>query len=130
MQRRRRNPRLGYSMLEVITAFAILALSLSALIPGLANLTGQAGGARLTWAATEFARSMIEPIGISIPLRPGVREGRVADRWNWRIEIKPYRAPDVPIGAELYRIAIEVTGRDSNERIAWLRTIRQAGARR
>ena len=124
----KRNGQSGYTLLEVVVAFAILTLSLSAMIPSLANLTGQSGSARETWAATEFARSLIEPIGIAEPLRPGVRTGRVERRWDWRIEIAPYNDDGGPVGAGLYSIVVEVTA--GNRELTRLQTIRAAGSNR
>ena len=129
-RRKPRDRRHGYTLLEVIVAFVILVLSLSALIPNLASLTGQSGASREVWAATAFARSMIEPIGIAEPLRPGVREGRVAGRWTWRIEIEPYSDEIVPIGAGLYSIVMEVRDRARDRSLTVLRTVRDAGAGR
>ena len=125
---RDRDQQRGYTLLEVVVAFAILTLSLSTLIPGLATLTGQSGTARETLAATEFARSLIEPIGIAEPLRPGVREGRVGDAWRWRIGIEPYRDEGGPVGAGLYSIVVEVTA--GGRELTRLQTIRAAGDNR
>lgn len=87
----------GYTLIEVIVAFAVLALALTLL---LGTLSG--AGRQVRWAddagrAALHAQSLIDQLGIGEPLAPGEREGDFEDgRFHWRLQVSPWRDPAQP----------------------------------
>jgi len=136
-----RHAQQGYSLVEVLVAFVILAMSLTVLFrifsSGLRNVDVSADYSRAVLVAEE---RMTAP-GRGDDLRPGVSSGVVADRYHWTRNISDYRVeaydPMRDSGVAAFRIEVEVlweSGR--NERRVALSTIRLArptgrmGARR
>lgn len=125
-----RQDRAGSSLLEVIVAFALLAIALGTLLPAMSGLLSRSAIAERTWAATAFARSKLEEIGIAIPLREGVVRGTYREDWHWTATITPYARSGVPIGAGLYEVTLEVRGDGNSDPLARLVTVRQRAPER
>ncbi len=85
---RGRSSSAGFSLLEVLVAFAILAVALGVLFQVFA--TGLRGGklAGDYSEATYWAEWVLA--GTEAPLQPGEAAGRIDDRYDWRRVIKPY----------------------------------------
>ena len=81
----------GFTLLEVLVAFAILAVAMTALLQGFGQgLTA----ARRTDAASEAlaeARTMLDRVGTETALTPGVTQGSAAGL-EWRLEIAPRKS--------------------------------------
>lgn len=79
----------GFTLVEVLVAFAILALSFAALMQafsgGLRLLS--ASGARTE--ALRLAESRLSEAGRSAPLAPGTASGEEG-RYRWRLDVTPY----------------------------------------
>jgi len=76
----------GYSLIEVIVAFAILA---GALLTGLEVFRGGLENlqrAERQLGAAQFARAEFIKLSLEPELQPGVRQG-TADAWQWRAEV-------------------------------------------
>ena len=87
-----RGSKRGFTLLEIIVAFAVLGLALSLLLGTLS------GGARqVRWAADSgraalHAQSLLAEFG-ELP-RPGAREGELEDgRYRWRLDVEPWTDP-------------------------------------
>jgi len=86
---RRRGQQRGFTLIEILIAFAILAVALAALFQAFS------GGLRATTAterrnaAVMLARSLLERVGADIPLAPGELAGVSEDGQRWRIAIAP-----------------------------------------
>ncbi|QCU72724.1 general secretion pathway protein GspI [Luteimonas yindakuii] len=88
----------GYTLLEVLVAFAVLALALTLLLGTLS------GGARqVRWSADAgraalHAQSLLADVGVGAPLQPGRREGVFEDgRYRWSLEVAPWVEADRPL---------------------------------
>lgn len=99
--RRRRAP--GFTLIEIILAFAIFALAAGALFQSFSTgLRATEVGDR-QGAAVLAARSLLDRVGIDIPLAAGEKSGRTDDGMAWRIAIgpaailDPQRAADSPV---------------------------------
>jgi general secretion pathway protein I len=82
-------------LLEVVVAFAILALSLGLLIQIFSralNTTAQSG--TYSRAAT-LAEARLNSAGIDFPLEPGSYSGEPEDGLSWEVSIEPYELRDV-----------------------------------
>jgi len=82
----------GYSLIEIIVAFAILALGLTLLLGTLSGATRQVRQAGDAGRAALHAQSLLDEFGE----RPavGAREGELdAGRYRWRLEVAPWQDP-------------------------------------
>lgn len=84
----------GFTLIEVIIAFALLALALTLL---LGTLSGSAREVR--WSADAgraalHAQSLLDQTGVGESLQPGTRDGEFEDgRYRWNLRIEPYADP-------------------------------------
>ena len=85
----------GFSLLEVLVAFAILSVSLGVLLQVFATGLRNAGVADDYTQATLYAESILAAYGREGPLSEGVREGSINDRFSWRGTVSAY-AEDMP----------------------------------
>lgn len=105
----------GYTLIEVIVAFAVLGLALMLLLGTLSNGTRQVRWAADAGRAALHARSLLDGIGIDIPVVPGRSTGGFEDgRYRWTLEIAPFVDPALPPGLndpaaqQLFEIALDV----------------------
>lgn len=93
----RRGAQCGYSLIEVIVAFALLALALTLLLGTLSGATRQLRWSDDAGRAALHARSLLASAGIEAPLRPGVRSGELEDgRYRWSLRVEPWEDPALP----------------------------------
>ena len=82
------NRRSGYTLLEVLIAFAIMASVLAVILPGQSQLLRQSSGAEATFLATDYAQSRMDRLAVSDVLTPGVQTEVYRD-WRVAIETRP-----------------------------------------
>ncbi|MGF1455077.1 MAG: hypothetical protein ACFB6R_06825 [Alphaproteobacteria bacterium] len=123
----------GFTVLEVIVAFVVIALTLAAVMEifsgGFRNtVTARAYRDALSRAESELAR-----VGLAVPLEEGIRTGTFGDGASWRRVIMPYtdETLDTAGPAGLRAFTVEVTvflgpDRDGDPRAVTLRTLRLA----
>lgn len=101
-----RNPR-GFTLLETLIAFAIMAAGLAVLVEAFGDgvAGARAGEARL--ALVETAQSRLASVGATLPLVPGTLEGRDG-AIDWRVAIAIAAGPAAPGAGRLYDVAVEV----------------------
>lgn len=122
----------GFSLLEVLVAFVILALVATALFRLFGGALGNAGIAEDASRAVLVAQSRLDAARTELRADSGVEDdGRIA--WSTRVE--PWESPDTPgaagaatqmIATQLYRISVEVRypGAGGRERALELSTLR------
>ncbi|TVR58822.1 MAG: prepilin-type N-terminal cleavage/methylation domain-containing protein [Candidatus Competibacteraceae bacterium] len=101
----------GFSLLEVLVAFAILSISLGVLLQVFATGLRNAGMADDYTRATLYAESILAAIGREAPPSAGVREGPIDDQFSWRSTVGEYTdgLPDPERTQVLaYRVSVEV----------------------
>ena len=110
----------GFTLLEVMLAFVLLAVALGLLLGMLSGGLKQVSEAGHATEATLHAESMLDALGTLEPIAPGHKEGTFADeRYRWTLDIETADDPaplatDVaaspPLlgGPVLYRVALEV----------------------
>jgi general secretion pathway protein I len=91
----------GFALIELLVAFVILALGLSAIFTGVAVAMRADGRTQSTQIAFRLAQSRLEQAGVTEALLPGYREGRMAENYSWRETItavhngvRPSQPPD------------------------------------
>ncbi len=101
----------GFSLLEVLVAFAILSISLGVLLQVFATGLRNTGMADDYSQATLYAESILTAYGREAPLSEGVHEGAINDRFSWRGTVSAYTEglPDSEkTRMKAYRISVEV----------------------
>ena len=134
----------GFSLLEVMLAFVLLAVSLGILIAILGGGLNQVRNSADATDATLHAQSLLDELGVLAPIEPGSRQGESEDgRFRWTLEITeaedpapieavdPDAAPQEtvglqPIGAPvLYRVQLDIGwGEDDYARSLRFATLR------
>ena len=101
----------GFSLLEVLVAFAILSISLGVLLQVFATGLRNAGLADDYTRAALYAESILAAMGREVPLAEGERSGPVNDQFSWRSTVSAFTEglPD-PEKARVraYRVSVEV----------------------
>jgi general secretion pathway protein I len=93
MHRRQR----GYTLIEVVVAFALLAFGMTLLLGSLTNATKQVRSSSDFGRAALHAQSLLDQAGVGEALAVGQRDGRVDDgRYRWEMNVTPYRDPTAP----------------------------------
>lgn len=91
--RGRRHAR-GFTLLEVLVAFALLAIALTLLLGTLSGAARQVGQADARTRAVLHAQSLLASVGIESPLQEGRQQGRWEQgRYQWQLQVRPYVEP-------------------------------------
>ena len=105
----------GYTLIEIIVAFAILALGLTLLLGTLSGATRQVRQAGDAGRAGLHAQSLLAEFG-ELP-KPGTREGELeGGRYRWQLDVEPWNDPAPrngpqridPNAARLLRLQLQV----------------------
>ena len=117
----------GFTLLEVMLAFVIFALSFATVLEIMA---GSMRGVRRASDDTQvalFAQSVMDLVGTEIPIEEGEFSGTGMDRYQWNMGIYLYDASDEDVrtrelaemsGIELYRVDLDInweTGRTERD---------------
>jgi general secretion pathway protein I len=125
--RGRRSAR-GFTLLEVLLAFALLAAAMGLLIGMLSGGLRQVADAERETEAMLHAQSLLDSLGTLEALEPGQREGTFADdRYRWTLSIEqvkdpapagPGAAAAAPLvgGPQVLRVVLDVAWGDGGPR--------------
>jgi general secretion pathway protein I len=126
----------GFTLIEVIIAFALLALALTLLLGSLSGAARQIRTAEDSGRATLHAQSLLAQLGVGEVLQPGRRQGTFeAGRYRWTLELEPYidpvrrRSPQAagPV-PRLLQVRLQVAwGNAAGQQLQW-QTLRLAPA--
>ena len=102
----------GYSLIEILVAFSILAMALTVLFRIFSSGLNNVGASSEYALAVLVAESKLASPGVSEPLRPGRSEGIEGDRFSWSRMVSEYSEPTQQlsnnIGLSPYRIVVDV----------------------
>lgn len=123
----------GFTLIEIVVAFTVLALGLGI---AMQIATGAMRNARHAEERTEaalYAQSLLDTAGIGERLEEGSSSGEFGDRYRWSLAVEPYEvesAADSPLdpalaSVQLYRLELVVNwGRPPREQEARFVTLR------
>ena len=93
-RRPRRDDARGYTLIEVVVAFALLAFGLTLLLGSLTNATKQVRTSTDYGRAALHAQTLLDQAGIGEALVVGQRDGELENgRYRWEINVIPFRDP-------------------------------------
>lgn len=81
----------GFSLLEVLVAFAILSLSLTIILRVFATGVHATVQSEDYSIAVEIAESLMAGIGVETPLQAGETRGQQSERYKWVIQVQPFQ---------------------------------------
>lgn len=126
----RMHPQRGFTLIEVIVAFAVLALALTLVLGTLSNASRQVRWSEDAGRAAMHAQSLLDDTGIAQVLVPGRSDGTFEDgRYRWTLEVAPWREPAAegagaapppqpvdPAAPRLLKLALDVRWGDAEAR--------------
>ena len=123
----------GFSLLEVLVAFTILALSLAVLMRIFSGSLRNADVTRDQAQAVALAQSLLASAGVEATLVPGESTGVLADKFRWLLRVSPFvqeprpgetEAVRSPLSLDLWEVAVRVGWGGVPERALTLTTLR------
>ena len=109
----------GFSLLEILIAFSILALSLGILLKIFSAGVNTAVVAEDYTAAVQIAESLMAKTGVESPLQASRDSGTENDKYNWVVEVSPYtfnpeNIDNTAATAVLFKVKVIVSWGDDN----------------
>jgi general secretion pathway protein I len=107
------NKQQGFSLLEILIAFSILALSLGILLKIFSGGVNTAMVAEDYTIATQIAESLLAKTGSEIPLKDHQSTGEENEKYHWELIITPFTASNESVdpknaAAQLYKVSVTV----------------------
>jgi len=96
--RTRLTTRRGFTLIEALVAFAILALVLGRLLSSAGGAAQNESRADFYLRAARLGQTQLESLGLSDPIRVGETSGRYDDGLLWSLTVEPYRDVKNPAG--------------------------------
>jgi general secretion pathway protein I len=123
----------GFSLLEILIAFSILAVSLGILLKIFSGGLNNAIVAEDYTVAVQIAESLVAKTGSEIQLKTFQDSGTQNNKYRWQLTISPYTVSSekldlTKIPAELFKINVTVAWDDGteDERVIELNTLKLA----
>ena len=113
------NKQKGFSLLEILIAFSILALSLGILLKIFSAGVNTAVVAEDYTAAVQIAESLMAKTGVETPLQAGQDSGLENEKYHWLVEVSPFvfnpeNVDITAITAVLFKVKVIVSWGDDN----------------
>lgn len=111
----------GFSLLEILVAFSILAIALGILLNIFSSGVRTAAVAEEYTSAVQIAESLMAGAGVESPLQPGQAAGIENDKYRWQVTISPFELSidnldTSPIPATLFMVTVNVSWGDDSAR--------------
>ena len=115
----------GFTLLEVMLAFVVFALSFATVLEIMAGSMRSVRRASDDTEVALFAQSIIDLVGTEIPIEEGEFNGTGMDRYQWRLGIYLYASSSEDVhtleladmsGIELYRVDLDIDWQSGQKR--------------
>jgi general secretion pathway protein I len=126
----------GFTLLEVLLAFVVFAVSFAVVLQILSGSMRSTVRAREYSEAALMAQSIMDMVGMEIPLEPANLAGGEPDNYRWSLVIQPYESVGVDdrtlevagvMGTSVYWIGLDLEwGAGRLQRSVQFSTIRNA----
>jgi general secretion pathway protein I len=121
----------GFSLLEILIAFSILAVSLSILLNIFSLGVTTAGVAEDYTAAVQIAESLMAKTGVETPLQAGKSAGIVHDKYHWQIIVQPFVFSSEPVDTStlntaLFKVKVTVNWNAREVKLVTLKLVNKA----
>lgn len=83
----------GFSLLEILVAFAIMAVALTIVLRIFGSGVHVAVNSEDYTIAVQIAESLMARTGVEEPLQAGELSGREADKYRWSVAVMPVQTP-------------------------------------
>ena len=91
----RRGTARGFTLIEIVAAFAILALGLGLTMQMVAGSLRQTRQAADRTEASLWAKSLLDTVGVGERLVPGEQSGAFTDDIDWVLRVDPYEPNEI-----------------------------------
>jgi len=113
------NKQQGFSLLEILIAFSILALSLGILLKIFSAGVNTAVVAEDYTAAVQIAESLMAKTGVETPLQANQASGLENEKYHWLVEVSPFEfnpenVDPTALTAVLFKVKVTVSWGDDN----------------
>jgi general secretion pathway protein I len=113
------NKQRGFSLLEILIAFSILALSLGILLKIFSGGVNTAIVAGDYTAAIQIAESLMAKTGLETPLQAGEDSGVEDEKYRWHVKVSrfvfnPENVDNAAVTSPLFKIKVIVSWGDDN----------------
>ena len=105
------NKQVGFSLLEILVAFSILAIALSIILNIFSSGVNTAMVAEEYTAATQIAESLMAKTGVETPLQEGETSGVEEEKYKWSVRITSHQEllEGINFNTNLMTVRIKVT---------------------
>jgi general secretion pathway protein I len=120
----------GFTLIEILIAFAILAVALAALFQAFSGGLDAIDRTDRATTSVLLARSLMDRVGGDIPLVVGTRAGDFENGFEWQVTLTPASADLAPpvTGQQVQLLQISVTVSSDSAAPVTLTTLRLAPA--
>jgi len=122
----------GFSLLEILVAFTIMAISVTVLLQIFGKNTQIAFHSESYTQATSLAESLLDTVGREEKLPESGNNGVFNDKYHWDVSVTEYLPQEEDIdfdlmSFQLYKVVVKVAwGQDKRQRSVVLNTLRIA----
>jgi len=122
----------GFTLIEVIASFTILAMTFMLVLEILSNSSANTIKSSERTQISLMAQSKMDEVGIIIPVEEGSVAGNFDDKRSWAIYIQPYEVQyegNVDMGfapVELFKVTLNISWFDGNgeQKVATFTTLK------
>ncbi|MFK2905862.1 prepilin-type N-terminal cleavage/methylation domain-containing protein [Dyella ginsengisoli] len=118
----------GFSLIEVIAALLLLAITFTALMKVAGGAIGLTQHAAQRSEAAMWARSLLDSAFVTEPIRAGTSRGAFNKQYRWQLRVTPWNPAGKPapnVALQLYQLDLDVSWSGAgHDQVAHFSTLR------
>jgi general secretion pathway protein I len=113
----------GFTLIEVIASFTILSMTFMLILEILSNSSANTIKSSERSQVAMLAQSIMDEVGILIPVEEGQVSGQIDDRYSWLVTIQPFEVPyegNVQMDfapVELFHVRLDLSWEDARREV-------------